>query len=129
MRGIICWSCVSCLELESHGLEIRLIPYDPGSSFTILWSYLLPPKRRINIHTLCQSCLEKVGCIPLEQQLDMLLKDRNQQLHKIKTTWIRQEWRFWIPNLEYREIKDAVRENEEIFLHLFGHAALPLAKN
>lgn len=128
MKGKISWSCVSCLGSEGHKLDIKLVPYDPGASFTVLWSYILPAKRRINIYTLCQCCLENTGDSSTEEQMNMILKRKNQQLFGKRGGWTRQQWNFWIPSLESQGIKDAMGEDQEIFLHLSSNAALPAAK-
>lgn len=122
MKGSISWLCISCSGSETHDLKIRLIPYDPASSVTIFWSLFLPAKRHINMHTICHTCLQKLGGLSYEEQVGMIFKHRDQYLFNQKVAWIRQEWRFWIPNLEYRDIQESVRENQEISLHLFGNA-------
>ena len=129
MKGTVCWSCLSCLVSGNQKLDIKLVPYDPGSSFTVMWTYILPAKRRINVYTICQTCLAAIGCSSFEEEMEMILKIKNLQLFlERKAVWRKQEWKFWVHNREFQEIQRAVRENQEIFLHLSGSAALPLEK-
>ena len=130
MKGTVFWSCVSCQVSGNQKLDIKLVPYDPGSSFTILWCYILPAKRRVNIYTICQFCLATIRCCSFEEEMEVVFKIKNLQLFlQRRAAWAKQEWKFWVHNLEFQEIQRAVIENEEIFLHLSGSAALSLAKH
>lgn len=124
MKGIMTTSCVSCLESQTNGIKIKLIPYDPGSSFTVRWSFIHPAKRRIKINTLCDSCLEDIGCLSLKEELDVILKKCDQMTSKRKPMWVRQQWEFWVASSEYQAIHDALQENKRLSIHLFVNAAL-----
>ena len=124
MKGSLIRSRVLCLESEINDLEIKLVPYDPGSTFAVLWSFILPSKRRININTLCDACLEDIDCISAKEELDVILKKREQTMSKRKATWVRQQWEFWVTSSEYQAIYDTLQEKNGLSVHLFGNAAL-----
>lgn len=124
MKGSLTRSCVLCLESEISSLEIKLVPYDPASTFAVLWSFILPAKKCIKINTLCDACLEDIGCISAKEELDVILKKREQTMSKRKTTWVRQQWEFWVTSSEYQAIYNALQEKNGLSVHLFGNAAL-----
>jgi hypothetical protein len=69
-----------------------------------------------------------MGCTSLEEEMNMILKVKNMQVFlERKVAWTKKEWNFWVHNREYQEFHRAVRGSHEIFIHLFGTAALPLA--
>jgi hypothetical protein len=71
-----------------------------------------------------------MGCGSFEEEMEMIFKIKNLQLFlERKAMWAKQEWKFWVHIREFQEIQRSVRENDQIFLHLSGSAALPPAKN
>lgn len=129
MKGRVFWSCASCTVSGNQKLNIKFVPYDPGSSFTIMWSHILPAKRHINIYTLCQSCLAIMGCTSFEEEMSLVLQVKDLQVFlDRKTSWTKKEWNFWVHSREFQEIHRAVSDTQLIYLHLAGSAALPLAK-
>jgi hypothetical protein len=69
-----------------------------------------------------------MGCTSLDEEMNMILKVKNTQVFlERKVAWTKKEWNFWVYNREFQDIHRAVRGSHEIFIHLFGTAALPLA--
>lgn len=127
MKGTIAWSCVACSNSETYTLRIKLVHYDPGSCFTALWAFLLPAKRRINVHTLYQRCLADQNCDYASAQLNIILKKRAQHHSESRVSWLRQQWHYWITSLEYQGVMESVIKNKEIHLHIFRSTSLAWA--
>lgn len=124
MKATVSWSCVSCLDTCSWPASIKVIPYDPGSSFTTLWSFFLPAKRRIHIHTLCKQCMEEKQCYLPDDQLNAVLKKRDQITYTKRLPWVKQQWDFWISCAEVERINGVWQRNGEVSLHLYNGASL-----
>jgi hypothetical protein len=69
-----------------------------------------------------------MGCTSFTEEMNMILKIKNMQVFlERRVVWIKKEWNFWVHCREFQEIHRDVRGSHEIFIHLFGSAALPLA--
>jgi hypothetical protein len=66
------------MKTEEYKSEIGFAPYDPGSSFAVLWSHLLPAKRKINIYTLCRLCLDSKEHYSVDEQMNAITKVKNE---------------------------------------------------
>ena len=124
MIGTIFWECVCCSYTDSRRIKIRVIPSEPGSLFAAFWSFLLPSKRRIHIHTVCKECVHERGFTFPDEQLSVIWKARQQFYWDYKCPWTRQSWRFWILSAECQAINDTISQNQEISLHLSVSAFL-----
>lgn len=118
MRGTVSWACVSCLETFYRPISIKFIPYDPGATFITFWSFVLPAKKYVNIHTLCSSCMHELQCHQPEEQLAVILKKRDQVAYTKRLSWVNQQWDLWISCVECQRINEVFQETGEVILHL-----------
>lgn len=124
MRGIISWSCVSCLQHDSSKIDIKVVPHDPGSRVLALWSFFLPSKRRVIIHTLCKRCIGDEGWYTSEVQLAFICQKRDQSLYGERLSWVKQQWSFWLSCSEVQRVNDALVQNGTLIFNLCIGAAI-----
>lgn len=124
MKGTITWSCVNCLCSRYDEIKIKFFSYDPGSTYSAVWSFFIPYKRRVNIRTICRACLGEIGHISPQEQKLIILKKRDQWNYKQKVSWVKQEWNFWITCDECQQINESLTETGEVHVHLSSNMSI-----
>jgi hypothetical protein len=101
-----------------------MLPRDPGSFTVALWSFFLPSKRRINLHTICRRCIDDEGWYTSEEQLIVICKKRDQISYCERLPWVKQQWNFWLSCSEVQRINDAAAQDGSIIFNLCVGAAM-----
>lgn len=124
MIGTVFWECICCSARGSRRLKIRSLTSDPGSCSPAMWSFILPSKRRVYIHTVCGKCAFDKGFAFPDEQLNLLWKARGQFYFKEQPPWTSRSWRFWLPGSEFLAIQKTIFQNKELRLNLSVVAGL-----
>ncbi|CAG8902294.1 unnamed protein product [Penicillium egyptiacum] len=124
MIGEISWECVCCPFKDSRSLKMEMRSSDPGSCWTAFWSFILPAKRRVYIHTVCRTCIEERDFTFPDEQLSVIWKARGQFYFENRSSWARTSWRYWLPSSECQAINNSIAQNGKLALLLSVNASL-----
>ncbi|KAJ5474008.1 hypothetical protein N7475_003574 [Penicillium sp. IBT 31633x] len=97
---------------------------EPGSCWMALWSFILPAKRRVYIHTVCRSCIEERDFTFPDEQLSAIWKARAQFYFENRSSWVRTSWRYWLPSSKCQEVNNLISQNGKLTLWLAVNASL-----
>ncbi|CAG7935400.1 unnamed protein product [Penicillium salamii] len=124
MKGTVSWFCISCYNSDSYRIKIKFIAYESRSYLICFWLHLLPAKRRININTLCASCLEESNLLSSKEQQVFISKRKDQIMFARNVSWAKQEWDFWVTCRECGRINNSLQQNEGLYVHLVGGVSI-----
>lgn len=124
MRAAIHRLCVCCSARETWYSSVRLVTYGPGSRHVAVWSYILAPKRKINIHTFCNDCRMKENLLSIEQESNVILKKRSNAEFHDRGPWFQRQWHFWMLSPEWQSLEDRLNNNKDLALQIRLHVTL-----
>lgn len=123
MRVTIHRLCVCCADQNTRISRARFFTEDPGSCYVAAWSHMLPCKRKINVHTLCDGCLGKEKGLS-RHEADIIGKRRAQFEFNDRATWIRREWHFWMVSSEWQSLETRLKRDDHLRLEVGLRATL-----
>ncbi|CRL19503.1 unnamed protein product [Penicillium camemberti] len=124
MIGTIFWECVCCPFKESRSLKVKFRSSDPGSCWTAVWSFILPAKRRVYIHTVCRTCIEERDFTFPDEQLSVIFKARELYYFENRSSWASTSWRYWVPSSECQAVNNMILRNGKLTISLAINVSL-----
>jgi hypothetical protein len=82
--GQISWACLRCKALDRRRWRPTYLPNDSAANMKAFFTYLIYPKCKIHIHTVCAGCCDEKGIVTAAEQM-ALITDFASQLNGLRS--------------------------------------------